>query len=159
MKKYNFKFASGFTLPELIITMSVFVTLISLATISLVNVRKESSLSTTIDVLIGDMRQQQLKAMIGDTEHTGTQDAYGVYLSEFTYILFKGSSYDPGSSSNFSIPYGGSIEAENPGATVIYARRSGDLTGGATSITLIDTASGKEQSISINAYGVVTAVN
>lgn len=149
--------ARGYTLVELILVMSIFVTLIGLVTINLTSAKQNTVLNTTLSVFISDVKQQQLKAMIGDTEGRGSSSNYGVHLNTNNYVLFYGASYDPLEATNVTIEFGDNIQPESPGGDIIFTKVTGETT--AVTITLQDTVTNEERDIVINRYGVVTAVN
>lgn len=121
----------GFSLVELIVVMSIIATLIGLATISLANTQQRASLNNSVQVFISDIRQQQIKAMVGDTQEGATSDSYGIHTDSNKYVLFKGTSYDPVASSNFIVDLSSNIQFLFPGSDIIFYKVSGRLrTGG-----------------------------
>jgi type II secretory pathway pseudopilin PulG len=154
----------GFTLIEALIVMSIFIILAGLTTINLLNAKHQSSLSTSIDTFISDIKQQQLKAMIGDTEGRTTSDNYGIYFGATSYTLFHGT-YSTSEPTNFSIPLGDNIQFTNvkfPGSEIIFLRGSGEINSydsNSSTITLKDILNNSEKTITLNRYGVVTNIN
>lgn len=148
---------SGVTLPELILVMSIFAALIAIATINLASIKNKASLNTSITTLISDLKQQQLKAMVGDTEGRGVTDSYGLYLGQNQYILFHGT-YNPSDPSNFTVNLDDNLQFPNPGTSVIFASGSGEFTA-PTSLILQDTQTNEQKTIQINTLGTVTGVN
>jgi prepilin-type N-terminal cleavage/methylation domain-containing protein len=69
---------TGFTIIELMIAMGIFVIITSLVTINLLNAQHIASIDSTVTTLIADLKQQQVKAMTGDTEGRGITDQYGI---------------------------------------------------------------------------------
>lgn len=155
---YRKTLLSGFTIPELIVAMGVFMILASLATISVVGVKQRTSLETTVNILISDIKQQQLKAMIGDTEGRGVRDDYGIHPGTDAYVLFHGSTYDVGTSGSFTVNLGDNVYFTS-GPDIVFLRRSGEVSGGDTSLTLRENTTGTQRIINLNRYGVVTSVN
>ena len=136
---------AGFTIPELIIVMSVFLLLTGLITSNLVNLQRRTSLSTVITTLISDLKQQQIRAMSGDGP-----SAYGVYLEPNRYTLFTGSIYSAGATDNFSINMDGGVTL-SPTTQIVFAQRSGETS--TTTITVTNTNSNQTKTITINQYG------
>src|SRR3989344_2005457 len=105
MKKYlsflisHFSFQKGFTLIEIIVVVSTIVTLLGFITISLVRSQQTASLTSVEGILLADLKQQQLKSMIGDTEGRSDSDQYGIHFDSNKYVLFHGD-YSDGETSN-----------------------------------------------------------
>lgn len=148
----------GFTMVELLVVMTIFVTLVGIASINLVGAKQRTSLNTSAEILIGDFRQQQMKAMIGDTEGRASADKYGVHFETDSYTLFNGSVYNPADTENFNIELGDNISFSNLPSDVIFERVNGQ-TGSANTIVLRDNTTNTLKTIQYNVYGVVTDVN
>ena len=150
----------GFTLIEVLLVLGILAVMVSLATINLANVQHKSSLSSTVNTFIADFRQQQIRAMVGDTQGSGAVSNYGVDLETTTYTLFR-TTYGTG---NFivNLPTGTQFTTTFPNSQVIFASGSGILstfTSGQNTITITDTVDGSQKTITVNTYGVITAVN
>jgi prepilin-type N-terminal cleavage/methylation domain-containing protein len=156
---YQLSTLRGFTLVELIIVITVFTTLLLIATVNLVTVKQKSSLTTSVDVLVADMKQQQIKAMVGDTEGRGAANSYGVHFGTNTYVLFYGASYSSGDAGNLVVNLGDNVSFVNSPSDLIFTQISGNLQGGATAVTIKEGTTTIEKTVTINRYGVVTAVN
>lgn len=157
--KSNGKFVEGgFTIPELLVTMTIFVTLVGIATINLAGVKQRASLNTTSEIFIGDFRQQQLKSMMGDTEGRSEPDGYGIHFNSDSYTLFHGDNYSAGSPSNFTVELGDNIKFLSIPSDLIFSRVSGELSSNG-SIVLIDDTTNTTKTLEYNRYGVVTDVN
>jgi prepilin-type N-terminal cleavage/methylation domain-containing protein len=154
---YNNNKQQGFTIIELAITMGIFAIITSLVTINLLNAQHIASIDSTATTLITDLKQQQVKAMTGDTEGRGIQDSYGVHFETNKYVLFHGTTYTIGESSNFEVALEGSLIFTGTG-DIIFSQGNGERTG-LGSITLKDTLTGKQKGITTNIYGVITDVN
>lgn len=147
----------GFTLIELIVVISIFVTLLGFITISLVNSQQTASLTSMQEVLIAELKQQQLKAMIGDTEGRSVADSYGIHFDSNRYVTFHGFAYSPGESSNSVFNLDSNTQFVNPGFDIIFSKLSGEITA-AMIIELQDNTNFKLKRIHLNRYGVVTQV-
>lgn len=158
----QFSIQQGITLVELIVVMAIFTTLIGLTTINLLGAKQQASLSTSVDTLITDIKEQQVKAMVGDTEGRGNTDKYGIHFETNTYTLFHGT-YTPGDSSNSVISLGDSIQFSTvsfPSSQLIFSKGSGEVSGsGSNTIVVQDISNGSTKTITINRYGVVTGIN
>lgn len=152
----------GFTLIELILVMSIFMTLTAFATPSLLGGRSQVDINTTMSTVIADIKNQQLKSMIGDTEGRAESDSYGVHFETNSYTLFHGSNYVEGDPSNAVIPLEGSTQfgtVSFPGRQVVFVRGSGEILGfvaGADSVSLFNPSNNQTRVIVLNQYGVVT---
>lgn len=160
MKKAFF----GFTLIEVLAVISILLVIGGIATISLVLVNRNANLNSSVDLITADLRQQQLKAMTGDTEGRSASDNYGLYFSTNNYVLFH-SSYSQSESSNFKVNLGDNLEFVNvtlPGSQIIFGRGSGDVVGftnGSNTFTLRDKTNNNQKTITINRYGAVISIN
>jgi type II secretory pathway pseudopilin PulG len=130
--KINCKKGAGFSLVELIVAMSIILTLIGLVTINLAGAQQRISLNTVVQNLVSDIRQQQIKAMVGDSEGRPSADSYGIHTDPNQYVLFHGSTYSATEPSNFQISLPSNVQFVNPGLDIIFARVSGGHTGAAT---------------------------
>ncbi len=153
---------SGFTLIELILVMSIFVTLVAFATPTLLGSRTSADINTTMSTVIADVKSQQLKAMLGDTGAGTESNPYGVHFETTSYTLFHGVTYSPTEPTNAVIELPGSTQFGDvnlPGRTLVFAKGSGEISGfvpGADSFTLIDPNSNVAREVIFNLYGVVT---
>jgi hypothetical protein len=136
--------------------MGIFAVLASLSTLNLSKAQHGSSLNSTVDILVSDLKRQQYKAMAGDTEGRGTPSAYGIYFDNNRYILFH-DTYNPSDSANFEVKLDGTLSL-TPNSEIVFAKGSGEISG-PTSITIADTVTSSQKTLTINKYGVVTAVN
>lgn len=145
---------------EVILVMSVVAILLGLVTVNLFKFQNKTQLSSTVESFLADYKEQQIKAMVGDTSGTATPSAYGVHFETSSYTLFRGSY----GTDNFvvSLPGGTQFSTTFPGSQVIFATGSGQLTtytSGQNTVTLIDITDGSQKVITINRYGVVSSVN
>ncbi len=160
IKMQKFKISNGFTLIELILVMGIFSVLVAISTISLVNIQHKTSLSANVSIFNADLKQQQLKAMVGEGDSaTTTIYKRGIYMQASNYTLFRGSSYVAGDANNFSVSLSPNTQFTAPNTSIIFEKGSGDVTGGATAIVLRDTLDNSQKTISVNKYGVVTGIN
>ena len=112
-KKSNFENEAGAILyvdirlprhsfTELSIVLSLIAVLFGFVTINLNRSQQNASITAIEQTLLSDLKQQQLKAMIGDTEGRASSDQYGVHFDSNQYVLFHGV-YSVGDSTNFVI--------------------------------------------------------
>ncbi|MDQ5900760.1 MAG: hypothetical protein QG600_338 [Patescibacteria group bacterium] len=161
MKK---KLSQGFTFVELLLVMSVIAILTTFVSLALVNSRASTSLETVSSTFMADFKNQQVKAMSGDTEGRGMPDHYGIYFDSDAYILFHGSSYNSSDDDNFSVPMDNSVTISTTFAndTVHFATQSGEITGfseGQNTVTFSDASVTKSKTFIVNKYGVFSEEN
>lgn len=147
---------NGFTLLELLIVMGIASILLSLTTINLVKVQHNVSVSAASDTLIADLKSQQIKAMSG----ASNGGSFGIHFtSSNSYILFHGT-YVEGDPTNFSISLDDPFKVSStfPDNNIVFSKVSGEVAGPNT-ITIINTAGGEQQRLSVNKYGVIEAIN
>ncbi len=154
----------GFTLPELLVVMVIAATLLGIITLNLASSKQATDLSTTVSLLTTDMQQQQLKAMVGDTEGRMIQDAYGIHFDATSYTLFNGTAYTTPAPTDIgrTINLGDNIEVINPNLTVIFATVSGEVIGYpsiSNTIVLRNVVTGAQKTVQFNRYGVVANIN
>lgn len=151
---------TGFTLIELILIMGLFAILAALATVNLLRPQNKASIDTAVTTLVADLKEQQIKAMAGDSEGQGTAFAYGVYFEPQKYTLFRGSSYSGPDPAYFVIDLGGKVTLSStlPLSQVVFSRRSGgvaNFVAGSNTITITQNSSGQQKTITINRFGVI----
>lgn len=117
----------GFTLVELIIVMSIMGILLGLVTVGLSNVRQRTTINTLTQTFVADVRQQQIKAMVGDTQGAATANSYGVHLDTDRYVLFRGAAYSATDPNNFAVDLQDNIQFVNADWDIIFSRIVGDV--------------------------------
>lgn len=158
-------FTRGFTIPELAVVIGIIATLLTYAVINLTSVQHKIYLAATVDTVTSDFKQQQIKAMSGDTEGRGTNDSYGIYFEQNKYYLFHGTMYSSSDTSNALINLDNNIQFSNiafPQSQIVFTKGSGEVNGftsGSNTVTLRNTVTGEQKTISINRYGVITQIN
>ena len=147
----------GFTLVELAVATSIFVTLLGFITISLVRSQQTVSLTSTGEILVADLKQQQLKSMIGDTEGMPTSDSYGIHFDSNRYVLFHGLTYLSTDTSNAVINLESNMQFNSSGFDIIFSKISGEIAAPAI-VELQDNTNSKLKRINLNIYGTITQV-
>lgn len=156
---------SGFSLVELVVVTFFFIVLAGYAIINLPRILQKAAIHVSVDTVVSDLRQQQIKAMTGDTEGRGSLDHYGIYFQTNSYTLFHGATYNPNDLANQNIPFQNNMQLMTisfPNASVIFTKGSGEILGfvnGSNTLILKNTVSNEIKTITINRYGVVTLVN
>src|SRR3989337_3900526 len=93
---YPSKKRQGFTLIELALIMGIIAILISFMSINLLKPQTTASTSSSVQILGADIKEQQIKAMSGDSDFETTTDSQGIYFESNRYTLFRGPTYAPG---------------------------------------------------------------
>lgn len=150
----------GFTLVELLVTMTILGILFSLLVSNLTGVIPKAMVRSSTEVLLADIREQQMKAMTGYETHLGGSSAYGVRFEEDRYILFTGEEYQEDHQENYTIFLQSGLRF-NPidllDSVLIFARNTGEVEGyreEGTSVTLTNDMTGEQSSLSFNTLGV-----
>ena len=157
MKKNLF----GFTLPELLIVLTILASLFGLTSINLLNAYHKNTLGTSVTTLVNDLKHQQLKAMTGDTEGQASANDYGIYFPPdgSSYILFQGNSYSESNPANFSINLNNDLRFSSilvQNSQIISAKGSGEFSNYNTNfdnITLQNVRTDETKTIRINQLG------
>lgn len=160
--KTSKKREAGFTLIEIIITLGIVLMLSGVTTFNLLHTQTAATVDSTVDTLVSDMNNQQLKAMVGvKSTHPGS---YGIYFMQDRYVLFWGSTYDVTSLANFSVPLDQGIMFTGttfPNNALIFTKLSGEMSGytpSNNSVTLKSTSGNSQKTITLNRYGVVIGI-
>lgn len=164
MKRHSSHKHAGFTFIEVIVVVAIFLTLIGLTITNPLNLRESTSINAFVYTLITDIKNQQIKAMVGDTEGRGTPDTYSIYIEPAKYTLFHGQNYSQSDSSNFSITVADQYQLLTtfPESKIVFSAGSGEIVGfvqNQDTITIRDARTGQQKVITINKYGVVTGIN
>ena len=164
LKYQAFYKKSGFTVIELVIVMAIVALLTGLTTINFIKPQTSATTQSAINTLIADIKEQQIKAMAGDSEDsTGATPAqpHGIYLEANKYTLFRGASYNPSEPNNFAVNLetGLTLSTTFPSSQLVFTKRSGEITSysaGSDTITVTNSQSGEQKTITINRYGAIT---
>lgn len=152
---------SGFTIIELLVTLSVFATLATFISINLINPQKKSSIDTQVQTVISDIKSQQIKSMLGATNGQPASQKHGVYFTQNNYVLFSGNSYNPLDSSNFEVTLEGDVQISTtlPLSTLLFEKISGEVTSftnGQNTITFTNPTDNQNKTFSVNYLGSVS---
>lgn len=162
--KQNKNYRAGFTLVELMVTIAIFSMLVGVGAFSLIGAQHQSELASDLNTFLSDVKDQQVKAMTGDTDGESSSQKYGIYFSTNGYTLFTGSSYNPAATSNYVVTFPTGIELQTinlPGSTLIF-NGDGTIDGYSStqnSVTLVNTNSSDQKTVNFNKLGVITQVN
>ena len=157
---YPSKKRQGFTLIELALIMAIIAILVSFISVNLLKPQTTASTASTVKILGADLKEQQIKAMSGDSDGETTTDSQGIYFESNRYTLFRGPNYASGSH-YFQVDMDQNLILSNtlPSSQVVFGKRSGEVASyapGSDTITLSHTQSGEQKTITINRYGAIT---
>ncbi len=153
------KFSAGFTLIELTLVMGIMSVLLTITTILLTGLIPKASQVSSTDVLRADLRQQQSKAMVGETDGAMTQQTYGVKIDPHQYTLFR-STYGVGKPDNFVVTIDAPLQLSTtfPSQQVTFLKGSGEVQNFSKTtdtITITNVQSGDNTILELNKYGVI----
>jgi prepilin-type N-terminal cleavage/methylation domain-containing protein len=152
---------AGFTIQELLVVMAVMAILLGIVVMNLVTIQNRTNLDAANTTLIAEIKQQQLKAMVGDTEGRTTPDAYGIRFDTNSYTFFHGTTYNASDPDNFTIDMDDNMQFSSiqlPNQSVVFNRVSGDFYNynpALSSVTLTNTTAGESKTLQFNRYGVI----
>lgn len=154
----------GFTLLETLLVIGIFLFMIAIIVPNSLNLRNSSSINTSVLTFVTDIKNQQIKAMTGDTEGRGTPDTYSIYIQPTSYVLFHGQNYSAADSSNFAITLDAPFQFSTtfPSSKIIFASGSGQINNHVatqSSVTIREIKTGKQKIIQINKYGTITSID
>src|SRR3972149_3951698 len=150
------KFSRGFTLPELLLVLGIIVILLSVSVGSILPPQRQSTLSTTAELLLTDLKSQQQKAISGLTVDGSGPSAFGIHLDSNQYQIFSGAVYSPSDSGNFTVDF--EFTSDFSQNSIVFSPASGE-TGALNTLTLTDTQSGFNVTYTFNRYGVAISQN
>lgn len=142
----------GFTITELVIVMALLGVLLSLGSITLLNSYRKPVQRNMQDILIADVRAEQMNAMTTDSY-------YGIHFETTTYTLFKGGTYSVNDSSNFVVNLDEGYKFTGitlPSSQIIFSPYSGDINGwiaGSDAVSIEDSSNTIVATLKINKYG------
>lgn len=156
---YNLQPSKGFTLVELTLVMALFALLSGFALMNISRPQTDASLDASVQAVIADIKQQQLKAMTGESGDASTSQPHGIFFENNRYTLFQGATYDSGDSNNFQIALRPNVRISAntlPSATALFAKRSGELPGGPYTLTIVNDAGDEAVTLTVNRLGGIT---
>ena len=133
--------------------------LFAFSVVNLGHPQQAANISTTVDMLLADIKTQQILAMSGNTGTTSAAQPHGLYLQTSQFVLFSGSSYSSSATDNFteSLPSTIQLTTTIPSAQLIFVKGTGEVQGftaGSNTITL--TGPALTRTLTISRFGAVT---
>lgn len=156
-------FARGFVFIELVVVLGILAALLGIVIVNVGNVRNATSVNTTVSTFITDIKNQQTKAMVGDTEGRGIPDVYSVYIESGKYTMFHGQNFTSSDVTNFAVPIESTFQLFTtfPSGKIMFASRSGELlqySSASASVTIRNAATNEQKTVQFNRYGTVISV-
>lgn len=151
----------GATMVELLLVIAIAGVLLRVVTLGAFRSQQRVSLVEARDKLVRDLRRQQYRAMTGVTGSGGANFDYSVYFEANQYILFPGTVYAAGNTSNVIQPLDPPFQLTSiqfSSSTVTFARVSGDMrnySSSLSSLVLSNSQTGDQVLITVNPWGVV----
>ena len=153
---------AGFTLIELLLVIGIISVLLAIGALLSMNLIPRASLTAQSNTVTADLRQQQLKAMMGGrSSHQEVASTFGVHISDHAYTLFTGEQYDPNADGNLVmvVEEPNQISSSFPNNTIIFSAGSGEIANynaQQCSITIEDASLGETITLTLNQYGIIT---
>lgn len=163
--KVLFHHQAGFTLPELVVSIGIIMLLISLAAFSISRADLQADLNGKTLVLIADIKNQQVKAMSGETGAIGSLGDHGIYFGTNSYTTFRGSNYDPSNPTNFTVKFDSNLSFQNvrfQNSQIIFSKLSGEINNYDElndTFSILNSPTNKLKTIEINKLGAIINEN
>jgi len=141
--------------------MTIFAIMAGLISVNLIRPQTSASVDSVVNILVSDVKAQQIKSMVGDSDVSSSAQNFGIYFESNKYTLFSGSSFIPADAKNFVVNLDTNISIVNNTflQPTIFVRRSGEVTGlgtGSNSLTIQNAETGDQKIITINRLGTLT---
>jgi prepilin-type N-terminal cleavage/methylation domain-containing protein len=118
----------GFTIPELLVSVAIILTIFAFAGINLLNIIPNAGLSEITQSFIADAKGQQNSAMLGESAGTTLSD-YSIKIDAASYTLFKGQTYTEGAPGNYTVkfPQNVTVTTSFTNSILTFSALSGDI--------------------------------
>ncbi len=152
----------GYSIIELLLVAAILAILFGFLMMNLPRVTRTSTLTGELEKMVADIKLQQTNAMSGERVGGQSVSGYGVRFETDRYILFFGTSYSSNDANNRVTLLDSHVEISSvtfSNTSVVFAPMSGEVVGYATaasSLVLREKDDDRSQSVSMNAYGVIT---
>ncbi len=151
---YKKGFTGGFTLMELVVGISILIIIMAFAVFSFSGIKNSQALKNSAQDTVSSINKARAESFA-----SVSSSAYGVHFQSDKVVVFKGTAYSVGNSSNETVNILSpatisSISLSGGGSDVYFNRLTGvpSKTG-----TVVVTAGTKTKTITISALGGVSA--
>jgi len=132
------------TISELIVVMAISLTLFAIGGVAFIKPQQKANIDSVVNTLIADIKSQQTKAMLGDTNSD-----YTIHFEVDSYTL-----------DNFTVSLDTNVKITNisfSNQDLIFQKGSGEVNfvSGQNSLTIENESGDGSVQISINKYGAV----
>lgn len=154
----------GFTLIEILLVMAIISILFAISIVNLNTLQQNTYQNTSEELLLSDIKLQQLKSMTGDNNNSSTFETFGIYFGNTSYTLFRGATYSASDDENFTIELNPNLTFSNvefANSQIVFEKNSGEIIGftdGSDTITINNSITGTNAVITLNKYGVITDI-
>ena len=148
MKRLNSK---GLTLVELTVAIALFTILSSFLLFDITSQKTFADFESTEDLIFVTVKEAQNLAMATRTE------SYGVRFETDRFVLFQGSTYNPGDASNLVTALGSNLTIDSitlPSGDIIFSPLIGEAVSQG-SFVLKDTGGSETKTFTINQFGAI----
>lgn len=151
----------GFTLIELLLVMAIVSILFAISLVNLNTLQQNTYQNNSEELLLSDLKLQQLKSMTGDNNGSGSFQQFGIHFETNSYTLFRGT-YAANNPENFMVELNPNVSfssVEFANSQIVFAKNSGEIIGfssGNDTITMNNDITNENIVITLNKYGAIT---
>jgi hypothetical protein len=143
--------------------MGIIAVLFSISSILMLNLIPKATMTSTSEVIIAELRSQQLRAMSGETGLTSTAQDFGLRIANQEYTLFTGA-YNELATDNYDVVVENPITLSTTFANqqIVFSVGSGEIENfisGQDIINVTNNQTGESVIIKLNQYGVIESIN
>jgi prepilin-type N-terminal cleavage/methylation domain-containing protein len=140
----------GFSLPEVLIAISIFGALSALSFVAFSSFSKRDALSSSTKAIVLTLRDARTKTMasVGDSR-------YGVSFSSDRYTLFKGDSFSGSSPSNQVSLLSSLVRASSSRQDFIFERVTGNVSSSGTIEVYLASDPARKNTVQVHGTGLV----
>ena len=148
MNRYRHSFA--FTLVETLVVIGIIVLVSSISLISIASLSRREALSANSAALVTRLRDARARtlASVGGMQH-------GVAIATTSVTFFRGSTYDPASTTNDVFTLSGYVNASTTLGVVVFERITGNASASGTIEMFLVADPSKKKLITVQTSGLV----